>query len=80
MVGQISDYFARQRLTALIQETLQKRIDGLEMRLFLIERRADFLEFVHDHQAAQKAVEEDIQNTIKSVLDEQLVMFPQIFF
>ena len=71
MTEQIDDYFARQRLVALIREKLQSRIDNLDMKLFLVENKAEFGDFVGSQKATQKAVETEIKSWIKHVLDAQ---------
>lgn len=68
---QIEDYFARQRLIAIIQDDLEKRIENLEMRFFLVENQADFQEFLQGHQAAQANAQKEIKATLKQVLDSQ---------
>lgn len=75
MVEQIGDYFARQRLLAVIKEELERRIDAVDMVLFLVESRVEFGEFVQAHQAAQKSAEDDIKATIRHVLDAQYIFY-----
>ena len=71
MVEQIDDYFSRQRLCALISDQLEKRIDGLEMKVLLAEKRSEFAEFYQSFQSVQKDVEAEIKLTITHVLNEQ---------
>ncbi len=71
MVNQIGDYFARQRLIAMIQDQLQRRIDTVDMKLLLVDRRAEFQEFIQGYQKAQKSVENEIKISIKNVLSDQ---------
>lgn len=71
MTEQIDDYFARQRLAALIQGDLEQRIVNLDIKLFLVDNKEEFREFLHHHYCAQKRTEEEIKATIKHVLDAQ---------
>ena len=62
----IGRQFARhKRIVALIREQLQSRIDNLDMKLFLVENKDEFSEFVASQMAAQKAVETEIKSRSK---------------
>lgn len=80
MTEQIDDYFARQKLVALIRDDLEYRIDHLEMRLFLVENKEEFAEFVRGQEAAQKSVVSEIQLTLKHVLDAQYIFLFFFFY
>lgn len=73
MSEQIDDYFARQRLIALIRDDLERRVDNLDMQLFLVESRPEFQEFLQAHQTAHQSVVMEIKKTLKQVLDSQQV-------
>lgn len=69
MTEQIDDYFARQRLAALIRDDLEQRIVKLDIKLFLVDNQEEFQKCVHNHHDAQKRTETEIKATIKNVLD-----------
>lgn len=71
MCEQIDDYFSRQRLLALIRDDLEKRVENLDKKLFLVEHRADFQAFVAANQLAHENTVKEIKATLKFVLDEQ---------
>lgn len=71
MCEQIDDYFSRQRLLALIRDDLERRVENLDLKLFLVENRADFQIFVQTHQVAHENIVKEIKSTLKSVLDAQ---------
>lgn len=71
MTEQIDDYFARQRLAALIRDDLEQRIVKLDIKLFLVDNQEEFQKCVHNHHDAQKRTETEIKATIKNVLDAQ---------
>lgn len=71
MVNQIDDYFARQRLLAIIQEQLEDQINGSEMKIFLWENRDQFQKFLEVQREAQRNTYMAIKSTMKQVLDSQ---------
>ena len=69
IVQQIDNYFVRQKLLASISIELEVRIEAVETRLFLIEHRAEFTDFLNNFQMAQKSVEIQIQISVNELTE-----------
>ena len=78
IVQQIEDYFIRQKLLASIRNQLEAKIEAVETRLFLVEYRTEFTDFLQDFQMTQKTIEIQIQSNVKTITESQYDIYLSI--
>ena len=69
MVGQIGEYFAKNRLLNQIQNDLDEPIMRFDKSLFQVENKEKFEEFIKSYRQKQRAIQLEIQNTIIRLVD-----------